>query len=57
MFAALNPLLARYVVKITKRWRKLGARFWIATQNLEDFPDASHSICFLTKAPLIGNPS
>jgi len=22
-------------------WRKLGAWFWIATQNLEDFPDAS----------------
>ena len=36
-----NPLLARYVVKITKMWRKLGAWFWIATQNLEDFPDAS----------------
>ncbi|MCP5024592.1 MAG: conjugative transfer ATPase, partial [bacterium] len=35
-----NPLLARYVVKITKMWRKLGAWFWIATQNLEDFPDA-----------------
>ena len=36
-----NPLLARYVVKITKMWRKLGAWFWIATQNLEDFSDAS----------------
>jgi conjugative transfer ATPase len=36
-----NPLLARYVVKITKMWRKLGAWFWIVTQNLEDFPDAS----------------
>jgi len=36
-----NPLLAPYVVKITKMWRKLGAWFWIATQNLEDFPDAS----------------
>ncbi|HEB99708.1 MAG TPA: conjugative transfer ATPase [Thiotrichales bacterium] len=31
--------LARYVVKITKMWRKYGAWFWIATQNLEDFPD------------------
>ena len=30
-----NPLLARYVVKITKMWRKLGAWFWIATQNLD----------------------
>ncbi|MCP4307822.1 MAG: hypothetical protein GY788_23695 [bacterium] len=36
-----NPLLAPYVVKITKMWRKLGCWFWIATQNLEDFPDAS----------------
>lgn len=36
-----NPLLARYVVKITKMWRKFGAWFWIATQNLEDFPDDS----------------
>ncbi|MBT8144085.1 MAG: conjugative transfer ATPase, partial [Gammaproteobacteria bacterium] len=37
-----NPLLSRYVVKITKMWRKLGAWLWIATQNLEDFSDASH---------------
>lgn len=36
-----HPLLANYVVKITKMWRKLGAWFWIATQNLGDFPDAS----------------
>ncbi len=39
-----NPLLARYVVKITKMWRKLGAWFWIATQNLEDFPDTSRKM-------------
>ena len=39
-----NPLLSRYVVKITKMWRKLGAWFWIATQNLEDFPDASRKM-------------
>ena len=39
-----NTLLARYVVKITKMWRKLGAWFWIATQNLEDFPDASRKM-------------
>ena len=39
-----HPLLARYVVKITKLWRKLGAWFWIATQNLADFPDASHKM-------------
>lgn len=36
-----NPLLAPYVIKITKMWRKFGAWFWIATQNLQDFPDAS----------------
>ncbi|MEX2123881.1 MAG: conjugative transfer ATPase [Woeseia sp.] len=39
-----NPLLSRYVVKITKMWRKLGAWFWIATQTLEDFPNASRSM-------------
>lgn len=39
-----NPLLARYVVKITKMWRKLGAWFWLATQNLADFPDASEKM-------------
>lgn len=39
-----NPLLAGYVVKITKMWRKLGAWFWIATQNLEDFPNASRKM-------------
>lgn len=33
-----HPLLANYVVKITKMWRKYGAWFWIATQNLTDFP-------------------
>lgn len=36
-----NPLLSPYVIKIVKMWRKLGAWFWIATQNLEDFPNAS----------------
>lgn len=36
-----HPLLSNYVVKITKTWRKFGAWFWIATQNLADFPDQS----------------
>jgi conjugative transfer ATPase len=36
-----NALLAPYVVKITKMWRKLGAWFWLATQNLDDFPRAA----------------
>ena len=36
-----NPLLAPYVVKITKMWRKLGAWFWLATQNIDDLPHAA----------------
>lgn len=36
-----NQLLAPYVVKIIKMWRKLGAWLWLATQNLEDFPNES----------------
>jgi conjugative transfer ATPase len=39
-----NPLLAPYVVKITKMWRKLGAWFWLATQNLDDLPKAAESM-------------
>ncbi len=34
-----NPLLSPYIIKITKMWRKLGAWFWLATQNIQDFPD------------------
>lgn len=34
-----NPLLSIYLVKMVKMWRKLGAWLWLATQNLEDFPD------------------
>ncbi|WP_069865649.1 conjugative transfer ATPase [Pseudomonas citronellolis] len=36
-----NPLLAPYVVKIAKMWRKLGLWFWLATQNLDDLPKAA----------------
>lgn len=36
-----NPLLAPYVVKIVKMWRKLGAWYWLATQNLDDLPKAA----------------
>ncbi|MDK9421989.1 conjugative transfer ATPase [Pectobacterium carotovorum] len=39
--ATVNPLLAPYMTKIVKMWRKLGAWLWLATQNLEDFPDAA----------------
>jgi conjugative transfer ATPase len=36
-----NPLLAPFVVKVVKMWRKLGAWWWVATQNMADFPSAS----------------
>ncbi|WP_413730119.1 conjugative transfer ATPase [Sodalis sp. RH22] len=36
-----NPLLSPYVVKITKMWRKLGAWYWLATQNIDDLPKAA----------------
>lgn len=36
-----NPLLSPYVVKITKMWRKLGAWFWLATQNIDDLPKSA----------------
>ncbi|PMV22630.1 conjugative transfer ATPase [Pseudomonas sp. FW305-3-2-15-A-LB2] len=39
-----NPLLAPYVVKIIKMWRKLGAWYWFATQNLDDLPKAAESM-------------
>ncbi len=38
---ATNPLLAPYIVKIAKMWRKLGAWLWLATQSLDDFTGAS----------------
>ncbi|NQB65705.1 conjugative transfer ATPase, partial [Pseudomonas aeruginosa] len=36
-----HPLLLPYAMKITKMWRKLGAWFWLATQNLDDLPKAA----------------
>jgi len=36
-----NPLLAPYLIKVVKMWRKLGAWLWSATQNMEDYPDAA----------------
>lgn len=39
-----HPLLAPFVVKGTKMWRKLGAWFWLATQNLADFPNAAQTM-------------
>ncbi|CAI06340.1 MULTISPECIES: conjugative transfer ATPase [Aromatoleum] len=37
----INELLNVYVVKITKMWRKLGAWFWLGTQNMKDFPESA----------------
>ena len=39
-----NPLLSPFAVKITKMWRKLGAWFWLATQNLDDFPKSAEAM-------------
>lgn len=39
-----NPLVSPYAVKITKMWRKLGFWYWIATQNMEDFPNISQKL-------------
>lgn len=39
-----NPLVAPYAVKITKMWRKLRAWFWLATQNLADFPGSAETM-------------
>ena len=38
------PLLSPYSVKITKMWRKLGAWFWMATQNVDDVPPEAHAL-------------
>lgn len=39
-----NPLTFPYIVKITKMWRKLGAWYWLATQNLDDFPSGAEAL-------------
>lgn len=40
----VNPLLSSFSVKIVKMWRKLNAWYWLATQNLDDFPNDSKKI-------------
>src|SRR5262249_3239648 len=35
-----NALLGPKIAKGTKMWRKLNIWFWLATQNLADFPDS-----------------
>lgn len=44
----VNAMLARFLTKAGKMWRKLGIWLWIATQNLKDFPgDASKLLSML----------
>ncbi|MGY2147245.1 conjugative transfer ATPase [Pseudomonas azotoformans] len=38
------PLLCSYSVKITKMWRKLGAWYWMATQNVDDVPPEASAL-------------
>jgi len=40
----VNPLLSPYMTKIVKMWRKLGAWLWLATQNMDDFPDIAEKM-------------
>ena len=40
----VNPLLARFLTKGSKMWRKLGIWLWLATQNLADFPDETKKL-------------
>ncbi|MDU8924319.1 conjugative transfer ATPase [Pasteurellaceae bacterium LIM206] len=44
----VNPMLAGFLTKAGKMWRKLGIWLWLATQNLKDFPgDASRLLSML----------
>ncbi|MCT8585725.1 conjugative transfer ATPase [Glaesserella parasuis] len=44
----VNAMLARFLTKAGKMWRKLGIWLWLATQNLKDFPgDASKLLSML----------
>ena len=39
-----NELLSPYAVKIVKMWRKLNAWFWLATQDIADFPNSARKM-------------
>ncbi|GKS92638.1 conjugative transfer ATPase [Acidovorax sp. SUPP2539] len=39
-----NELLGPKIAKGTKMWRKLNIWFWLATQNLQDFPDSMERV-------------
>ncbi|WP_105903607.1 conjugative transfer ATPase [Vibrio gangliei] len=40
----VNPLLAPYIIKMVKMYRKLGVSPWFITQNITDFPDESEKL-------------
>jgi len=40
----INPLLSPFLVKVGKMGRKLSYWIWLATQNLEDFPDSAEKL-------------
>ncbi|GAB1659147.1 conjugative transfer ATPase [Mannheimia haemolytica] len=39
-----NPLLAKFLTKGSKMWRKLGIWLWLATQNMDDFPNEASKL-------------
>ncbi len=39
-----DDLLPAIVMKAIKQWRKLGAFLWLATQNIDDYPDTSQRL-------------
>lgn len=40
----VNPLLSKFLVKGSKMWRKLGIWLWLATQNVDDFPNEASKL-------------
>ncbi|VEJ09393.1 conjugative transfer ATPase [Actinobacillus delphinicola] len=40
----VNPMLASFLAKGGKMWRKLGIWLWLATQNMADFPDVAKKL-------------
>ncbi len=39
-----NPILAIYLVKLIKMYRKLGTWLWLGTQNMDDYSDVSNKL-------------
>lgn len=40
----VNQMLARFLAKGGKMWRKLGIWLWLATQNMKDFPNDAQKL-------------